>query len=113
MDSNERAKGCEGGERAMLGVSPAPVGWIEVGDSGGWSGFPAAMVKELVERGQPGATPGKDGQEEDCVNPLSDGALHGKSLPQRAGSVHSSRRAPAQKNAGRGEPQSPEDRTIG
>ena len=81
MDSNERAKRCEGGERAMLGVSAAPVGWIEVGDPGGRSGFPAAMVKELVERGQPGAAPGKDGQEEDCVNPLPDGALHGKSLP--------------------------------
>jgi hypothetical protein len=81
MDGNERAERGEGGERAMLGVSAAPMGWIEVGDPGGWSGFSAAMVKELVERGQPGPAPGKDGQEEDCVNPLPDGALHGKSLP--------------------------------
>jgi hypothetical protein len=81
MGSNERANRGEGAEGAVLGVSAAPVGWIEVGDSGGWSGFPAAMVKELVECGQPGAAPGKDGQEEDSVNPLPDSAAHGKSLP--------------------------------
>ena len=80
MDSNERAKGCEGGERAMLGVSAAPVGWIEVGDPGGWSGFPAAMVKELVERGQACAAPGEQRQEQDCVQALADGPAHGKSL---------------------------------
>jgi len=80
MDSNERAKRCEGGERAMLGVSAAPVGWIEMGDPGGRSGFPAAMVKELVERGQACAAPGEQRQEQDCVQALADGPAHGKSL---------------------------------
>jgi hypothetical protein len=78
MDSNERAKRGEGGERAMLGVSAAPVGWIEVGDSGGWTGFPAAMVEELVERGQPGAAPDEQRQEEDRVQALSDRPAHGR-----------------------------------
>jgi len=78
MDSNERAKRGEGGERAMLGVSAAPVGWIEVGDPGGRSGFPAAMVKELVERGQACAAPGEQRQEQDCVQALADGPAHGR-----------------------------------
>jgi hypothetical protein len=63
MGGNERANRGERGQGAMLGVSAAPLGWIEVGDAGRWPRVPAAVVEELVQRGQAGAAPGKDGQE--------------------------------------------------
>jgi hypothetical protein len=65
---------------AMLGVGAAPPRGIEVGDASRWGCVPAHMVEQLVEGGQSRAAPDEQRQEGDCVQALSDGPGHGKSL---------------------------------
>jgi hypothetical protein len=40
----------------VLGVSTAAIGRIEVGDTGWWIGVPSAVIEELVESRETGAT---------------------------------------------------------
>ena len=68
---------------AMLGVGTAPARGIEVGDAGRWGRVPAHMVEQLVQGGQTCAAPDEQRQEDDCVQALSDGPAHGKSLLKR------------------------------
>jgi hypothetical protein len=68
---------------AMLGVGAAPARGIEVGDAGRWGRVPAHMVEQLVQSGQANPAPDEHRQEEDCVQALSDGPAHGKSLLRR------------------------------
>jgi hypothetical protein len=79
---------------AMLGVGAAPARGIEVSDAGRWGRVPAHMVEQLVEGGQTCAAPDEHGQEEDCVQAVSDGPAHGPRVyPNGLELVYSRQRA--------------------
>jgi hypothetical protein len=72
-----------GRQDAMLRVGAAPARGIEMGDASRWGRVPAHMVEQLVEGGQTCAAPDEQRQEDECVQALSDGPAHGKSLLKR------------------------------
>jgi hypothetical protein len=73
----------------VLGVSTAAIGRIEVGDTGWWIGIPSAVIEELVERGEAGATAHKQGEQQECVQSTPQTSAHATVYLGRAGIVHS------------------------
>jgi hypothetical protein len=80
----DRGKLPNGGNRrqdAMLGVSAAAVGRIEVGNTGRRVCVPTTVIEQLVERGQAGAAAQEKREQQKSVQAVPQGPTHAKSLP--------------------------------
>jgi hypothetical protein len=69
------------GQDAVLGVSAAAAGRIEMGDPGRRARVCAAVIEELVERGQAGPAAHEQGEQKESVHAVPQTPTHGKSLP--------------------------------